>query len=124
MPTARRASLPEGKSLFFRRSSGEDEAPPVEEAPAPPPAAAVARVRPAKAPTWQSAIFLEERHLDWLEDKCREARQRGGRAIRKALIIRALLDVAMESPVDLTSLHQEDELIERLRKGLREGSDL
>jgi len=108
--------------LFFRRSSGEDEVPPVEEVPAPPAAAVPAPARAPKAATRQSAIFLEERHLDWLEDKCREARQRGGRAIRKALIIRALLDVAMESPVDLTSLHQDDELIERLRKGLREGS--
>jgi hypothetical protein len=122
MSAARRASLPEGKSLFFRRSSGEDEVPPVEEVPAPPAAAVPAPARAPKAATRQSAIFLEERHLDWLEDKCREARQRGGRAIRKALIIRALLDVAMESPVDLTSLHQEDELLERLRKGLREGS--
>jgi hypothetical protein len=119
MPTARRASLPEGKSLFFRRSSGEDEGASIDETPAPPVAAATAL--PPKPPTRQSAIFLEERHLDWLEDKCREARQRGGRAIRKALIIRALLNVAMESPVDLTSLHHEDELIERLRNGLREG---
>jgi hypothetical protein len=69
--------------------------------------------------TRQSAIFLEERHLDWLDDKCREARQRGGRAIRKALIIRALLDVAMESPVDLTSLRKEEDLVDRVRKGLR-----
>jgi hypothetical protein len=54
-----------------------------------------------------------------LEDKCREARQRGGRAIRKALIIRALLDVAMESPVDLTALRRDEDLVDRLRMGLR-----
>ena len=112
----RRASLPEGKSLFFRRPP-EDAAVTEDET-----ANAIA---PAPAPTEgavrrQSAIFLEERHLDWLEDKCREARQRGGRAIRKALIIRALLDVAMESPVDLTSLGRDEDLVERLRKGLRD----
>jgi hypothetical protein len=106
----RRASVPEGKSLFFRRATEEAE----NEA-APAPAAAVS----PKGQTRQSAIFLEERHLDWLEDKCREARQRGGRAIRKALIIRALLDVAIESPIDLTALRHEDDLAERLRKGLR-----
>ena len=106
----RRASVPEGKSLFFRRTTEEAEGDP-----ATAPAAAVG----AKGPTRQSAIFLEERHLDWLDDKCREARQRGGRAIRKALIIRALLDVAIELPIDLTSIRHDDDLIERLRKGLR-----
>jgi hypothetical protein len=108
----RRASVPEGKSLFFRRPSEEAE----NEAPAAPSAGA-----PPKSQTRQSAIFLEERHLAWLEDRCREARQRGGRAIRKALIIRALIDVAIDSPIDLTALRHEDDLAERLRKGLRGG---
>ena len=113
----RRASLPEGKSLFFRQPPEEGEsqlAPdPVEVRPT------KALDRPSKPVTRQSAIFLEERHLDWLEDKCREARQRGGRAIRKALIIRALLDVAMESPIDITSIRNDEDLIDRLRQGLR-----
>ncbi len=114
----RRASLPEGKSLFFRQSTPtadhEDEA--AERADGSPTTAI-----PEHSPTRQSAIFLEERHIDWLEDKCREARRRGGRAIRKAVIIRALLDVAMESPVDLTALRREEDLIDRIRKGLRGG---
>lgn len=118
----KRASLPEGKSLFFRRAVDE----PVETGDvAASPTVEVAPVERAtslsdKSQTRQSAIFLEERHLEWLEDKCREARQRGGRAIRKAVIIRALIDVAMESPVDLTSLRNEDELIDRVRRGLRQ----
>lgn len=107
----KRASLPEGKSLFFRRAA--DEAAPVDSEEA---------VAPIKGPTRQSAIFLEDRHLDWLDDKCREARQRGGRAIRKAVIIRALIDVAMASPIDLTSLRDEDELLNRVRKGLRDAN--
>ena len=124
----RRASLPEGKSLFFRRAEPVEADAPPELAEAD--AVAVPEIEdrppderapepPARGQTRQSAIFLEERHLDWLEDKCREARKRGGRAIRKAVIIRALLDVAMESPVDLTTLRNEDELIERVRRGLR-----
>lgn len=111
----RRASLPEGKSLFFRQpTSAEPEETEIEDGsrPAPP-------VLPEHGPTRQSAIFLEERQIDWLEDKCREARRRGGRAIRKAVIIRALIDVAMESPVDLTALRHEDDLTDRIRKGLR-----
>ncbi len=132
----RRASLPEGKSLFFRRTVEDPEQDVQAATPAPEPSPVQpdrfaddpeepAETRPAARPvgtgssTRQSAIFLEERHLDWLEDKCREARQRGGRAIRKALIIRALLDVAMESPVDLTALRKEEDLVDRIRRGVR-----
>lgn len=108
---AKRIPVPEGKSVFFRRPDiGAVQAPSeiVE-----------GEVAEAKQPTRQSAIFLEERHLDWLDDKCREARKRGGRAIRKAAIIRALIDVAMDSPVDLTSLRDDDDLAVRLRRGLK-----
>jgi hypothetical protein len=98
----RRASVPEGKSLFFRRPD-EDEPEP----------------SGGHGPTRQSAVFLEEQQIDWLEDKCREARKNGGKAIRKAAIIRALLDVAMESPVDLTGLRRDTELVERIRRGMR-----
>lgn len=114
----RRASLPEGKSLFFRQTTPATEP---EDQTAERADETSASVVPEHGPTRQSAIFLEERHIDWLEDKCREARRRGGRAIRKAVIIRALLDVAMESPVDLTALRREEDLIDRIRKGLRGG---
>jgi hypothetical protein len=104
----KRISVPEGKAVFFPRAE---------------PALAVdAQVTPEAVEegraTRQSAIFLEERHLDWLDDKCREARRRGGRAIRKAAIIRALLDVAMESALDLTNLRDEFDLRERFRRTL------
>lgn len=111
----RRASVPEGKALFFR----PPEAPVAEPAAAAPPAPPQAEAAPEKPPTRQSAIFLEEQHIDWLEDRCREARRNGGRAIRKAAIIRALLDVAMESGVDLTGLRRETDLVARVRQALR-----
>jgi hypothetical protein len=98
----RRASVPEGKSLFFRRNEDEAAEPAVKQ-----------------SQTRQSAVFLEEQHIDWLEDKCREARKNRGKAIRKAAIIRALLDVAMESPIDLSGLRRDDELVERMRRGMR-----
>jgi hypothetical protein len=98
----RRASVPEGKALFFRKP--EDEA---------------TEAKAAHGQTRQSAVFLEEQQIDWLEDKCREARRNGGKAIRKAAIIRALIDVAMESPVDLSGLRRDAELVERIREGLR-----
>lgn len=108
---SRRASVPEGKSLFFRQP--EIKSVPTENI----------GVAQRKEPTRQSAVFLEEQHLDWLEDRCREARKAGGRAIRKAAIIRALLDVAMEADVDLTGLRRDEDLVDRLRKALRGGLD-
>ncbi len=101
----KRAAVPEGKQLFFRSDS---------------PAVKPEDDQEEKGATRQSAIFLEERHIDWLEDRCREARRRGGRAIRKAAIIRSLLDVAMESPIDLTGLRHEEDLLLRVRRGLRQ----
>lgn len=115
----RRASLPEGKALFFRPQSTEPVVEPTIDDPAGPTPSRVSREHGA---TRQSAIFLEERQIDWLEDRCREARRRGGRAIRKAVIIRALIDVAMEAPIDLTTLRHEDDLFDRIRDGLR-GAD-
>ncbi len=119
----KRASVPEGKALFFRppdpATPAEPAAPPPSAAdPAPAPAPAP-QAHPPKNPTRQSAIFLEEQHIDWLEDRCREARRNGGRAIRKAAVIRALLDVAMESGIDLTALHSEAEIVVRIRQALR-----
>lgn len=104
----KRISVPEGKAVFFPRAE------PVLSVEAP-----AAEASEERRETRQSAIFLEEKHLDWLDDKCREARRRGGRAIRKAAIIRSVLDVAMESPLDLTNLRDEFDLRERLRRALR-----
>jgi hypothetical protein len=109
---AKRASVPEGKALFFRgadapASAGDGTAHEADPAEA------------EKVRTRQSAIFLEERQIDWLEDRCREARRNGGRAIRKAAIIRALLDVAIEAGVDLTALRREEDLARRIRQALR-----
>lgn len=71
-----------------------------------------------KSPTRQSAIWLTDRQIDWLEERCREARKNGGKAIKRAAIVRALLNVAMETPVDLKGLSQEEEIVERIRKAI------
>ena len=103
MAVPKRASVPEGKALFFpRRDADEPEQ------------------REASSQTRQSAVFLEERHIDWLEDKCREARKNRGKAIRKAAIIRALLDVAIDAPIDLTGLASDKHLVDRIKHGMRQ----
>jgi hypothetical protein len=103
---ARRAIVPEGKALFFRPSEVVDES--------------VKELIDQKEPTRQSAIFLCEKHFDWLDDRCKEARKNGGKAIRKAVIIRALLDIAMESPVDLAGIKENEDITNRIRKAFRE----
>jgi hypothetical protein len=102
----RRASVPEGKSLFFRPAEAVADQ-------------SVREYSDEKEPTRQSAIFLEEKQIDWLDDRCKEARRNGGRAIRKAVIIRALLDVAMDSPVDLTGLKEIEDITMRIKKALK-----
>ena len=121
---AKRATVPQGKALFFRSPETVAPASDVtieERSPFPEVESSVeggvgGRSKPA---TRQSAIFLEEQHIDWLEDRCREARKNGGRAIRKAAIIRSLLDVAMDAGIDLTGLKREDDLKARVRSALR-----
>jgi hypothetical protein len=103
MAVPKRASVPEGKALFFpRREADESES------------------SADSTKTRQSAVFLEERHIDWLEDKCREARKNSGKAIRKAAIIRALIDVAMDAPIDLTGLANAKHLTDRIKHGVRQ----
>jgi hypothetical protein len=102
----KRATVHEGKALFFPLAKGSDQE------------TSLPRGREAKSQTRQSAVFLEDEHLDWLDDRCREARRNGGRALRKAEIIRALLDVAMQAPIDFTGLRRNEELVDRLRKAL------
>jgi hypothetical protein len=108
---AKRASVPEGKAVFYKPPESIVRQPVGE----------TLGVVPSeeKVPIRQSAVFLAETHIDWLEDRCREARRKGGRAIRKATIIRALLDVAMEAPIDLTGLRREEDVVDRIRKALR-----
>ncbi len=110
---AKRAQVPEGKAIFYRPSETMLR-----------PAVAEPSDTPEeieeKAPTRQSAVFLEERHIDWLEDRCREARRKGGRAVRKAAIIRAVIDVVMDSPVDLTGLRREEDLVPRIKKAIQQ----
>ena len=104
---AKRASVPGGKGVFF--PAAEDGA-----------NAGRPAARVDASPSRQSAIFLQDRHLDWLDERCREARHNGGRAIRKAEIIRALLDVAMDLPIDFSGLRRNEDLTERVRASLRQ----
>jgi hypothetical protein len=70
--------------------------------------------------THQSTVFLGTQQIEWLEDQHRQISRSGGsKKIKKAAIIRALVSVAMEAPIDLQGVTSEDELADRIRAGLR-----
>ncbi len=72
-----------------------------------------------EALTRQTAVWLTDDEIDWLDDTRRQTRKGGGRAITRSALIRALIDVAKQSPVDLRGLTSEPELRQRLSAARR-----
>lgn len=67
----------------------------------------------------QTTIMIYDEQLDWLEQKCTEARSKGGKPIRKAVVIRTLIDLARSSDVDLSGLKNEQELAVRIERAIK-----
>ena len=67
----------------------------------------------------QTTIMVYDDQLDWLEQKCTEARSKGGKALRKAVVIRALIDLARSSPVDLSGVKTEEQLLVRIERAIK-----
>lgn len=73
----------------------------------------------SRGETRQSTILLYDDQLAWLDEKCLEAR-RGGKSIRKAVIIRSLIDLAIKANAQMTGIQSEDEIISRLESAIAE----
>jgi hypothetical protein len=67
----------------------------------------------------QTTILAYDEQLSWLDEKCIEARRNGGKAIRKAVIIRSLIDLARSAEVDLSGLSDEGELVTRFEQAIK-----
>ena len=67
----------------------------------------------------QTTIMVYDEQLDWLEQKCTEARRGGGKALRKAVVIRALIDLARSSAVDLSGVKTEEQLLVRIERAIK-----
>jgi hypothetical protein len=67
----------------------------------------------------QTTIMVYDEQLDWLEQKCTEARSNKGKSIRKAVVIRALIDLARSSAVDLSGLKTDEELLVRIERAIK-----
>ena len=72
-----------------------------------------------KVLTRQTAVWLTDDEIDWLDDTRRQTRKNGGKAITRSALIRALIDVAGQNPVDLKGLTSERELLLRLSAARR-----
>jgi hypothetical protein len=90
-------------------------------APAPPSEPAPDKPTPTESETMRASNVLLPVHIwDWIDAKHAEARSKGGKAIRKAAIIRATFEVVMSKEVDLSGVQSEAEIIERLNRAIEQ----
>ena len=76
-----------------------------------------------KEPTRSSNVTLPISTWDWIDDRHREIQRSGWHAIRKAAVIRAVLQVAMEVEVDLSGVRSEEEIAQRYSRAIKQSHD-
>ncbi len=64
--------------------------------------------------TRQTAVWLADAEVEWLDNQCRDIRRAGWRNITRSALIRALIRSAMERSPDLGGVSGEQELAQRL----------
>jgi hypothetical protein len=94
--------------------------PPDGETPAPAPEAEPAQPEepqepPIEVETRASSVILPVTIWNWIDAKHAEARRNGGKATRKAAIIRAVFEVVMELDFDLSGSQSEEEIVRRIK---------
>lgn len=72
-----------------------------------------------KPATRQTSVFLTEDQITWLDNAALQAKREGGKAIRKAVVLRTLVEIAMQTPLDLTGVQSEEEVRERMESALK-----
>jgi hypothetical protein len=71
-------------------------------------------VAAAESATRQTALWLADDEVDWLDNQCRDIRRGGWRSVTRSALVRALIQAAREHAVDLTGATGEHELAQRL----------
>ena len=69
---------------------------------------------PEEMRTHQTAVWLGEEEIEWLDSQCRIIQRGGWRGVTRSALIRALVKAASEHPVDLSGATGEVEIAERL----------
>jgi hypothetical protein len=65
-------------------------------------------------PTRQTAVWLADEEVDWLDTQCQVVKRAGWRNITRSALIRSLIRAAMEQEHDLGGVSGEQELAQRL----------
>jgi hypothetical protein len=109
------ATVPAYKDASERRTSGEDKATVSEKrSPGRP---------PVHTEDWKKVtVVLLERQIVFLDRLALDVRQSTGVSIRRAEIIRALIDALEESGIDLKDVSSESKLKDLMREIINDGS--
>lgn len=65
--------------------------------------------------TRQTAVWLAEAEIEWLDDQCQIVRRAGWRSMTRSALIRGLIRASMDRSLDLGGVSSEQELTRRLR---------
>jgi hypothetical protein len=71
-------------------------------------------IAPQEAPTRQTAVWLAEEEVEWLDSQCQDIRRGGWRNVTRSAYIRSLIRAAMERSPDVRGVSGEQELAQRL----------
>lgn len=71
-------------------------------------------VPPPEPPTRQTAVWLADEEVAWLDTRIQEVKRAGWRNITRSAFIRSLIRAAMEQSPDLRGVSGEQELTQRL----------
>ena len=74
------------------------------------------------ATTRQTAMWLSDEEVDWLDSCCQQIRRGGWRGITRSALVRSLIQVAQTKPLDLSGVSGEGDLVETLKREL-DGED-
>lgn len=101
--------MPQRKRTITRdsvfRGTGDNDAPP---------APAKQGITPAETPTRQTAVWLADEEVDWLDARCQDIRRGGWRNVTRSALIRSLIRAAMERSPEVRGVSGEQELAQRL----------
>ena len=65
-------------------------------------------------PTRQTAVWLADEEVEWLDSRIQEVKRAGWRTLTRSAFIRSLIRAAMEQEPDLSGVSGEQELTQRL----------
>jgi hypothetical protein len=69
---------------------------------------------PAETPTRQTAVWLADEEVEWLDARCQDIRRGGWRNVTRSALIRSLIRAAMERSPEVSGVSGEQELAQRL----------